>query len=168
MSILVRWKNELTWTMFTYQSFTLGYIFIYVFLQSLYIKGKYSLISCEDAWLGHVFKPKHAPECQMRSVLRNPALQCSVSFMRIHAGLCEATHFIFIFFYKKEIRSSWGALTVPASPEPGRFPEGPGKNKIWRAKGLRFGLARGCITLRCVCVKGWVKKYGWLVGERAE
>lgn len=107
MSLLGRWKIELTKATFGVamcQSFALGYIFIYIFLQSLYIKGKYSLISFEDAWLGHIFKAKHALECQMRSALRNPALQCGVSFMRIHAGSCEATHFFF-FFFKNSKRS---------------------------------------------------------------
>lgn len=152
MSILVRWKNELTWTMFTYQSFKLGYIFIYTFLQSLYIKGKYSLISCEDAWLGHVFKPKHAPECQMRSVLRNPALQCGVSFMRIHAGSCEAMHSFF--FLKRTRKDQILARSTDCSSFTGarQVPRGAWKkqNLASERSALRFGTWMHH-TLLCVC-----------------
>lgn len=101
--------------------------------------------NCEDA----------APEWQMRPVV-NSALHCSVSFMWVHVRPC---------ILKTPITSLWGILSVPAPLEPNRSPEGLRKNKIWQVKkGLHFSLARGRITLYCMCVKGWVEKYGRLVG----
>lgn len=122
----------------TYQNLQFLYIFIYTIHTHCVKQATIAPFSCEDHHY-HFFQLKACTRMTNGLCVVNSALQCSVSFARVHARPR---------ILKTLIRSLRGVLTVPAPLEPNRS---PGK-KLASKRGPRFGLARGHITLHCVCV----------------
>lgn len=110
--------------------------------------------NCENAWLCEFLSTQACTRMTSCLLVVNPALQCSVSFMQVHARPC---------ILKTPIRSLWGTLTVPAPLEPNGSPEGPRAKKKNRKERKKFGEQKVCASIWhvdtshfTVCVKGWL------------